>query len=187
MTRHTTQLTRKTFWAKSTTLLAPKNVFHQKKKVKSKTKFFQKYLVWQCIDEHGNVSKPYVSKGTMNSKTYKSECVLKRLIPFIKKRDVLFWPDLASCHYTAEVTECLRENKIKFVEKRKNAPNVPQARPIERFWALCKKKYAERLKPAKNLRSFAQIWAKISREVAEKHGRAIMRNFRKRLWRVGKN
>lgn len=60
------------------------------KKIKPKTKFFHKHLVWQCIDENGNVSKPFVSKGTMNSKVYKSECLKKRLIPFSQNRDVFF-------------------------------------------------------------------------------------------------
>jgi len=118
---------------------------------------------------------------------YLKECIRKRLVPFIKNRKVLFWPDLASCHYTSEVTNFLRGESIDFVEKSQNAPNVPQARPIERFWALCKQEYAKRSTPAKNLNSFSRIWSKISSKIAKNHGRAIMQNFRKKLWQIGKN
>jgi len=166
--------------------LVPGKPLDPRKKIVPKQKFFKKYLIWQAIDELGQVSKPFISTGTMNAKVYKKECVLKRLVPFIKKRKILFWPDMASCHYTSEVTDCLKSESIQYVEKVRNAPNVPQARPIERFWALCKREYSKRLHPAKNLRSFSQIWSKISSEVAKKHGRAIMANFRKRLWQIGK-
>ena len=37
-------------------------------KIKSKTKFFKKSLIWQCLDGHGNMSEPYVSRETMNGK-----------------------------------------------------------------------------------------------------------------------
>ena len=157
-----------------------------RKKIVPKQKFFKKYLIWQAIDELGNVSKPFISTGTMNAKVYKKECIVKRLVPFINNRKILFWPDMASCHYTSEVKACLKSESIEFVEKVRNAPNVPQARPIERFWALCKREYAKRQFPAKNLRAFAQIWSKISSEVSKKHGQAIMANFRKRLWQIGK-
>jgi transposase len=30
---------------------------------------------------------------------------------------------------------------LEFIAKNENAPNVPQARPIEKFWAICKAKY----------------------------------------------
>jgi len=66
---------------------------------------------------------------------------LKRLVPFINKRKILFWPDMASCHYTSEVKECFESESIEFVEKAENAPNISEAHPIERFWALCKREY----------------------------------------------
>jgi len=111
---------------------------------------------------------------------------MKRLLPFIKNRPVVFWPDMATCHYTREITNFLQSESIQFVEKSKNAPNVPQARPIERFWALCKREYAKREVPAKNLNSFSRVWTKISNEVAKRRGKAIMANFRRRLWQIGK-
>jgi transposase len=56
-------------------------------------KFGQKYLIWQAIDEFGNVCEPYISTGIMTSEEYKSECIEKRLLPFIdryhKNKDLL--------------------------------------------------------------------------------------------------
>ena len=40
---------------------------------------------------------------------------------------VLFWPDLVTCHYKKE--NFLSENGIAFVEKAENPPNAPQIRP----------------------------------------------------------
>lgn len=34
--------------------------------------------------------------------------------------------------------------QAEFVEKTKNAPNLPQASGIEKFWALCKAEYTKR-------------------------------------------
>ena len=153
---------------------------------KSKKKFFKKYLVWQAIDENGNVSKPYISTGTMNSQVYLNQCIKKILIPFINNRSVVFWPDMAPCHYTSKVTEYLKDKNIEFIEKGENAPNCPQSRPIEKFWALCKSRYRARKNPAKNLRSFKLIWGKISKEVANECGLALMKNFRKRLRKIGR-
>lgn len=44
--------------------------------------------------------------------------------------------------------------KVYFVEKKGNAPNVPQSCSIERFWALIKKAYSQRKIRPKNLRGF---------------------------------
>ena len=74
---------------------------------RGKPKFFKKYLIWQAIDQFGNVSKPYVKEGTMNAREYRTECLAKRLLPFIRSKhnisDVIFWPDMAAIHYQSEV------------------------------------------------------------------------------------
>lgn len=44
-------------------------------KFQSVTKFPKKYLVWQAIDEFGNVSDAYISEGTMTSQVYLEECI----------------------------------------------------------------------------------------------------------------
>jgi len=157
-----------------------------KAKTKPKKKFVKQYLVWQCMDETGAVSKPYVTTATMTNKNYLKSCLKRILIPFINGRDVLFWPDMASCHYHRNVTDFLGAKNIDFVQKENNAPSVPQARPIEKFWALCKAEYRKRRKPAKNLRSFRTIWSNISKKVAKKSGKALMRGVRKKLRQIGR-
>jgi hypothetical protein len=152
---------------------------------KGKAKFPKKYMIWQCIDSDGNISDPFISVGTMNSKTYLNECLKKILMPFIDKhhnRDqVLLWMDLATCHYSNQVIEWLNENNIEYVEKTQNAPNVPQVRPIEKFWSLCKTEYRLRKKQAKNMRSFKIIWRNISKKVAEKSAQQLFKHFKKNL------
>ena len=42
-------------------------------------------MVWQALDQFGNVSEAYIRAGTMRSDEYLRECLEKRLIPFIEK------------------------------------------------------------------------------------------------------
>src|SRR4051794_6503929 len=106
----------------------------------------------------------------MDGQTYLNKWLEKRLLPFIQKhhalKNVLFWQDMASCHYKRDVVDWLNEKGIDFVNKNENAPKVPQVRPIERFWALCKAQYKRRKKKALNLRSFRIIWRNIASKVA---------------------
>jgi hypothetical protein len=115
---------------------------------KCKEKFPKKYLVWQAMDDKGNVSEPYIKIGCMNAEEYRKECLEKRLLPFIQKHhtidNALFWPDLATIHYSARAQEWLKDNRIECIAKERNPPNVPQARPIERFWSICKRRYGQR-------------------------------------------
>ena len=103
-------------------------------------------MIWCAICPRG-ISQIFVTekKTTMNQEIYREDCLKKLLLPFIDKhyecRDqVLFWPDGASCHYAKSVTEFLKAEKINFVAKDDNPPNVPQLRPIEKFWAILKNK-----------------------------------------------
>lgn len=77
-----------------------------KLKFKQKTKFFKKYMVWQAIDSFGNDSDPYITTGTINASIYLEECLKKRLLPFLVQNHdldkVLFWPDMATCHYATD-------------------------------------------------------------------------------------
>jgi hypothetical protein len=155
------------------------------KKIVSKEKFPKKYLVWQCLDENGHVSKPFITTGTMNGDMYLNKCLKPILLPFINahhnKEDVILWMDMATCHYKKEVTDWLKSEYINFVTKTENAPNVPQARPIEKFWAICKAKYAAHSREAKNLNSFKRIWTNISTEVARTSAQAVMKEARRNL------
>lgn len=156
---------------------------------KTEEKFPKRYLIWQAIDEFGNISEPYIKFGTLKAEEYRIECLEKRLIPFIKRyhpnSDVLFWPDLASIHYEKSVQNCLKDNNIEFVAKECNPPNVPNARPIEKFWNLCKRMYGQRSDPPKNLKGFKIIWNDISKKVAETYAQTLMKNIRRRLKLIG--
>jgi hypothetical protein len=158
---------------------------------KGKQKFPTKYLVWQAIDSNGNTSDSFISEGTMNSEIYLNECLKKRLLPFIKKYHsngkILFWSDLSTSHYANIVLEWLNNEKIEYIEKKDNPPNVPQARPIEHFWAICKQEYAQRKNGAKNLRSFRMIWKKIALKVSNDHGKSIMASVKQKLRSIGRD
>jgi hypothetical protein len=156
---------------------------------KSKQKFAKRYLVWQALDQMGNVSEPYVSNGSINGQVYLEECLKKRLLPFIekhhKKSDVIFWPDMATAHYHNDVTKWLKAQNVEFVKRDSNAPNCPQVRPIERFWAECKKIYKSRRKQPKTLTGFKRIWKNISETIAERSGKNLMRGLKTKLKAVG--
>jgi hypothetical protein len=53
--------------------------------------------------------------------------------------EIMFRPDLATCHYS-RITRDWYEANINFVSKVDNPPNLPQARPIEEFWAILSRK-----------------------------------------------
>lgn len=73
-----------------------------------------KYLVWHAIDEFGDVSQLYAPESSINAHVYKysKECIKKRFILFIGKHyaraNVIFWPDITTCHYVINVTDYLR-------------------------------------------------------------------------------
>lgn len=163
---------------------ASRNGVPPQARVKLTEKFSKKFLVWQCLDSLGNVSKPLVTTETMDGTKYKA-CLRKYLIPFIKKyhqqNKILFWPDMASCHYRVDVVQFLKQRKIAFVDRVSNAPNVPQVRPIERFWALCKAKMKRYKTPIRTTRSLSNRWGKVSKEVGRASGRKLMFGLKKKL------
>ena len=103
-----------------------------------KEKFPKKILMWIAISDLG-MSEPLfrTSKAVaINSSTYINECLEKQLLPFIHKYhgdfNYLFWPDLASSHYSKDSLNWM-DQYVYYVDKESNPPNVPQARPIENF------------------------------------------------------
>ncbi|CAF1277795.1 unnamed protein product [Didymodactylos carnosus] len=135
---------------------APSNIRFQKK-----AKFEAKLLVWMAISLQG-VSDVYVhnSKQANRRGTYLTGCIDKRLLPFLAKYhqdgNYLFWPDLASAHYSNVVQGRLNKKNVPFVPRTDNPPNVPQASPIETVWALLEQKMYEGNWEAKNLDILAQ-------------------------------
>ena len=142
-------------------------------------------MVWQALDDTGNATDSFIFEGTMNSELYLNECLKKRLVPFIKKHHpnskILLWPDMATSHYAKIVTDFLEEQKIDYVKKEENLPNCPQARPIEKFWAICKREYAATNKQYNTLRNFKTSWNKISKKVISKSGNCLMMNIKQKL------
>ena len=93
-------------------------------KTKRKSKFEKKLLVWVAFSEKG-LSRHYVvpSGQAIDADVYVQKC-LPRLVSFIKehheKDQVVFWPDLASSHYSNKALEYLSDQKIDVVPKNSN-------------------------------------------------------------------
>ena len=77
-------------------------------------KFAQKYLVWQAICTCGLKSNIYIATVTVNQGIYVSECLQKRLLPFLKRHNcyVLFWPDLTSLQCRKKAMEWHAANNV---------------------------------------------------------------------------
>lgn len=146
-------------------------------------KFGAKYLVWQAICQCGSRSTAFVTTGTINAEVYVNECLKKRLLPFLRKHDgpTWFWPDLASAHYAHVTLNMLKQNGVDFVPKYMNPPNVPQCRPIERYWALVKNKLRAKEQPAKNMIDFTYKWKKAARAIKRSTVTNLMKSIRKKL------
>ena len=75
----------------------------------------------------------------MNAKIYKKECI-PRLVKFIdtlgNRSDVLFWPDMATCHYEKCVKEELEKQNIDYVKKKENLWHL-EHKTVARFTGTC--------------------------------------------------
>lgn len=155
-----------------------------------KGKFAKKYGVWQAIASDGKVSPPVFIQGTMNAEKYRELCLKRVLVPWIKSnydvKSCILWPDLARYHYTREVQEFLQSENLRFISKDENAPNLPECRPIERFWALVKRQMASYKNEAENFAIFKRRWAVCYKRVIENSGENLFLNFREKLKRVAK-
>ena len=146
-------------------------------------KFGKKYLVWQAISGSGERSAIFVTEGTVNGEIYRKECLQKRLLPFLRKLGVstLFWPDLASSHYAKDTIKFMEDNDISFVAKDMNPPNVPQCRPIERYWALVKAKLQKTEQAAKNIEDFKRKWKRASGKIEKSIVQKLMEGIQIKL------
>ena len=162
-------------------------------KFRKKKKFEPKVMIWMAVWAKG-VSDVYVhkSKQAIRQGTYLKECINKRLLPFIEKHhqdgNYLFWPDLASAHYSKSVQERLNEKNVPFVPRQDNPPNVPQARPIETLWTVLERRVYENNWQAKNLDALARRIKKKAKELDEKTLQGMFEGVRKKLramWREG--
>lgn len=155
----------------------------------SKQKFEPKVLVWVAISEQG-VSQAFMSstKGfALNSKLYQEKC-LSKLKKFIRIHHgdgkYRFWPDLASCHYSADTQEWLRRENIRYVPKDFNPPNVPKARPIEDFWGILSQKVYEKGWEAKSAASLKRRITLKLKEIDLDVVRDMMSKVRQKLRKI---
>lgn len=146
-------------------------------------KFGSKYLVWQAICQCGDRSQAFVTTGTINKTIYINECLKKRLVPFVKKHSssTLFWPDLATSHYAGDTIKFLERNAVQIVPKDINPPNVPQCRPIERYWALVKGILRKTGKTARDKKDFLAKWNAACKKVTKDTVARLMEGIRQKL------
>ena len=169
--------------------IVPGHQLPQEARISQKSKFPSKMLVWQAITEDGRVSPAFVMKGTMDGDIYRKKCLQDILKPWLQslnvQQPILFWPDKASIHYARITIDFLKDNKIEYVSKLDNPTSVPQIRPIERFWELCKRQMKKEGKISSNLAHFKRRWTTVSKRIAEKLGKRLFQNFRKKLRLAG--
>lgn len=139
-------------------------------------KFAKKFMIWQGICSCGKKTSVFVTDKTMNSEVYKRECLQKRILPFIRSHDgpVTFWPDLASCHYSKDVLQWYKDNGVQFIPKEKNPPNCPQFRPIEKYWAIVKRKLKMKGAVVGDIGQMKNWWNRLAKTVTEEGVRRLM-------------
>ena len=132
-------------------------------RTKKQSKFPKKFLIWQAICACGKRSKFFVASGTINTEIYIKECLQRRLLPFLREHNVstFFWPDLASCHYSKATLKWYETNNVVFVPREANPSNRPELRPIERYWAMVKKKLKETKQLTRNATEFSRKWSTV--------------------------
>lgn len=142
-------------------------------------KFAKKFMIWQGICSCGKKTSVFVTNKTMNSEVYTRECLKKRVLPFIKSHDgpVTFWPDLASCHYSKDVVQWYNNNGVQFIPKELNPPNCPQFRPIEKYWAIMKRKLKMKGAVISDLGQMKNWWNRMAKTVTEGGVRRLMRGI----------
>ena len=156
-------------------------------KYSQKTKFPFKILVWVAISKRGRSSFLVKrTKGAVDSKFYIGKCLKPKLLPFIRKHypdgKYIFWPDLASSHYSKDTQKFMREEEINFVPKDLNPPNVPNLRPIERFWSELKREvYAEGWIPKDEEelhQKVSKVMRKLGPTIGERYMSTVTQNVR---------
>ena len=161
-------------------------------KFKRTQKYEPKILVWFAISTRG-ISLPFFAKQkqAINETIYLNECIIKRLIPFIDdyhhKDKVLFWPDLASSHYSNTVIHYLDDNGIKFVQQHCNPQNYPQSRPIETLWSILKNMVYDQGWEAKNIDQLKQRITQKLKEIDLNVVQTMFLDIRRQLRKITDN
>ena len=105
------------------------------------------------------------------------------------RQDVLFWPDLATCHYANDNLAWLRAQShgISFVTKEENPPNAPQIRPIENFWGILKMRVYDGNWTAKDRESLIRRIKKCIREMDMAVIVKMFNNLKAKVHRANQN
>ncbi|XP_055307390.1 uncharacterized protein LOC129571599 [Sitodiplosis mosellana] len=139
------------------------------------------------------LSAPYIRPiggPAVNSDVYIANC-LPKLKDFIdahhSNENYIFWPDLASCHYSKKTLAWLNGQNIPVVPKDANPPNVPAARPIENFWALLTRLVYDRGWEAKTEHQLINRINRKLKEVDQNVVQAMMASIRPTLRKIEDN
>lgn len=137
-------------------------------------------MVWQAICTCGLKTDIFVTKGTMTADVYLKECLKKRDLPFIRKHrgPVIFWPDLASCHYAKKVLEWYESEGVDFVPKDLNSPEI---RPIEKYWANIKKSLLLNKKRIKSIDRMRREWTRACALVTKEDVQRLMHGIKTKV------
>ena len=149
-------------------------------------RFARKILVWQAICSCSLKSATFVTLKTLTSNLYINECLQKCLLPFNNKHSkaVIFWPDLATIHYSKKTMEWYNQNGIEIVPKDANPWNCPEQRVI---WALVKGILLKSNKSAKDDEEFKRKWIAASKKVTESKIQAMMAINLQKIWLLSKH
>ncbi|GJQ71746.1 hypothetical protein Trydic_g11439 [Trypoxylus dichotomus] len=94
------------------------------------------------------------------------------------KDPVLFWPYLATCHYGMNWYQL---NAVNVVIKDVNPPNYPKLRPIEKYWAIRKRKLLQTKQVAKNERGLENKWIQIPSEIIRRDVQRLVVSLNSKL------
>jgi hypothetical protein len=152
-------------------------------------KFAPKMMIWQTLCSCGKKSEPYVVTQTMNAALYISECLEKRLKPFINshKHPVLFWLDLARVHYAKDTLNWYKANKINFVPVHLNPPNCPELRPIEKYWKIMKSKLKKSGKTVKTEKELLKSWKNVAEKYDNTSVQGLMSGIKSKVRKFARN
>lgn len=161
-------------------------------KFKVRSKFEKRLLVWIAISKKGHSEPFFVPKNcAVTAEIYRTNCITERLKPFIEKYypngRYMFWPDGASAHYASSTLETFENLAIKVVEKEQNPPNVPQLRPIERFWSHLKQKVYKDGWEAKTFRQLKLRIKKMLKEFELEYFENLMKNCKEKIAHASAN
>jgi hypothetical protein len=74
---------------------------------------------------------------------------------------------------------------IDLVGKQENAPNFPQARSIEMFWGIMRKRYSAPGKPVKNLNGFKCVYHHLDKKRTKESAQRLIRRLGKNFGEIG--